>query len=822
MTRYAEVIVPLPIQSTFTYSVPDDMTDIIEEGSRVFVPFGRKKYYTGIVSSIHTRKPMGYEVKPLMMVLDPKPVVRYPQIRFWKWIADYYLCSIGDVYRAAVPSGLKLESETLVTAAADYEPDNNESPLSAREQLIIGVATGSRVKISEIEKNTGLRNIGSTINSLLERGALLIDEKIIDRYRPKKETFVTLAADRNDGERLHEIFGLITRSQRQERALLAWMDLAGWGSNEELRPVTRRELLERAGITPHIIKALADKGIFKIEKREVNRFALPISNQRITLPELSPVQQKALIGISEQWRDKSVTLLHGITGSGKTEIYSRLIFKALESGNSVLYLVPEISLTTQLTDRLRRIFGDRLVVYHSKFSDNERVDLYRRILRTHEPLVVLGARSAVFLPFNRLGLVVVDEEHESSFKQFDPAPRYNARDAAIMLASLHGAKTLLGSATPSIETYYKAVSGKFGLVELSERYEGAELPDIEIVDMREQRKRHLAEGVISAPLRDEVHRALKEGKQAIMFQNRRGYAPMVQCRACGWTPKCIYCDVSMVFHKGAGMLRCHYCGHAVPKPALCPACGSDSIEVYGHGTERIADEMHEAFPEARVARMDLDTTRGRDAHQEIIDEFSSHDTDILVGTQMVCKGLDFSGVSLVAALNADTLLNFPDFRSDERAFNMLTQAAGRAGRRQTKGDVLIQTTDPSNPVLAFVKKSNYKGFYDYEIESRRKFSYPPFTKVVNVCIKHRDPKGVREASQCYAGELRRVFGNRVLGPHKPLIGRVATWYIENIMLKIEPGASMAKVRDILRQIQGRLAGTEVMKGAVIFYDVDPA
>ena len=590
--------------------------------------------------------------------------------------------------------------------------------------------------------------------------------------------------------------------------------------DEPLRDVEKKRLIEATGSTPAIFKALADKGILRTYKKTVNRFNTGTAS--VTAPAvLSPAQNKAFREIGSAFRSNATVLLHGITGSGKTEIYTHLIDRVLADGNQVLYLVPEISLTTQLTDRLRRVFGDRLLVYHSKFSDNERVDVWKRLLDSRQPLIVLGVRSSVFLPFHHLGLVIIDEEHEPSFKQYDPAPRYNARDAAIVLASMHGAKTLLGSATPSVETYYKALNGKYALVSLEERFEGATLPDVEIVDMRSQRKQRINRGILSGPLRLATEEALKEGRQAIMFQNRRGFAPVVVCRECGWTPKCVNCDVSLVYHKNIAQLRCHYCGHSTPLPAVCPACGQNSIDIYGYGTERIAEEMHEAFSDYRVARMDLDTTRNKEAFQEIIEEFSKKETDILVGTQMVSKGLDFERVKVVGVLNADTLLNFPDFRSAERAFNMLEQVAGRAGRRAEKGKVIIQTTAPESEVLGFVKRHDYKGFYEAEIADRQRYRYPPFTRVVNIYLKHKDAATVDSLAVSYTIALRRTFGQRVLGPEKPYVSRVSTWYLQSVMLKVESEASMTKVKALLREIYIGMASDPRMKQAMLYYDVDP-
>ena len=800
------------------------MQDAIQAGSRVLVQFGKKKFYTGIVEFTHSIPPKGYEIKPVMAILDPAPIVRYPQLKLWHWIADYYLCAPGDVFKAAVPTGLKPESETFLSLNPDYEPDiDSPFKINERQAVVIQILQEKkRLKISDIEKETGMRNVTALLNPLLKNGIIEIDEKVVERYRPKKTTLVRLKFERGDSDRLHECFNLLTRSRQQEKALLAYLDLSGWiVPNGELRDVEKEKLLSVAGVSPGVLKGMADKGILEIYKKSVNRFALDTDESAVTLSPLSPAQEKAYSEILSSLRDNPIHLLHGVTGSGKTEIYTHLIAKALEEGNQVLFLVPEISLTTQLSDRLRKVFGKRLLVYHSKFSDSERVDIWQRLLTGNEPLVVLGARSSVFLPFASLGLVIVDEEHEASFKQYDPAPRYNARDVALMLARMHGAKSLLGSATPSIETYYKAKNGKYGLTTLSERFEGATLPDVEIIDMKEMRKRKEVKGILSSPLRKRILDTLTNHRQAIMFQNRRGFAPVVVCDQCGWSPKCRDCDVSLVYHKNTDLLRCHYCGYTQMLPKLCPVCGQNSIRIFGYGTERIAEELHQEFEGYRVARMDLDTTRNKDAYQEIIEEFARHETDILVGTQMVSKGLDFGDVTTVGVLNADTLLNFPDFRSNERAFNMLEQVAGRAGRRKEKGAVMIQTVNPQHEVLKFVKAHDYVSFYESEIQERNKFGYPPFAKVINIYLKNRDALACDRGAVTFSNALRNVFGDRVLGPEKPFVSRVATFYLQSIMLKIESGASMKKVKDLLRSILAGIASNPDIKSSVVYYDVDP-
>lgn len=820
---YAEVILPLPLYSTFTYSIPAEMGGDVGIGSRVLVQFGTRKFYTGIVAALRPDKPGDYDIKPLSALLDPRPIVNRTQLKLWDWISDYYLCSPGDVYKAAVPTGLKPESTTVVSLNPDADLTEYEGAISEREAEVIQlIESEKKLSIAEIQKATKYPNVTSLLRPLLENGIVEISEKIVEKYRPKFQRMVRLLAPAGDHEALHELMNQTSRSKRQEKALIAYLDLSQWLSpTDKPKEVKRETLLEKSGITPGILKSMVDKGIFEIYKKCINRFK---DSDSVTtqLSPLSDIQLQAYQEIIKQFSDKGTVLLHGITGSGKTEIYSHLIHDVLESGKSVLFLVPEISLTTQLTDRLRKIFGDRLLVYHSKFSDSERVDVWNRVLNSTSPQLVLGARSSVFLPFSGLGLIIVDEEHEASYKQYDPAPRYNARDTAIMLAAMTGAKTLLGSATPAIDTYFKAQSGKYGLVSLTERYEGATLPDVEIADMRDQRKRKLNRGVFSSTLKSATDSALGAGRQALFFQNRRGFAPYVVCRNCGWTPRCANCDVSLVYHKYSDLLRCHYCGYSIPRPALCPACEENSVEVFGYGTERIAEETHETFPAARVARMDLDTTRNKDSYQEIIEDFSSHTTDILVGTQMLSKGLDFKDVTVVGVLNADSLLNFPDFRCNERAFHMLEQVAGRAGRRTDKGVVVIQTTDPENPILDFVRSHDYQAFYEREIESRKKLMYPPFSRIINVYIKNKDAAAADGAAYLYAEALRRIFGPRVLGPEKPFVSRVAGWYLQSIMLKIEASASMKKVKHALRALYESLARDKRIKSSIIYYDVDPA
>lgn len=818
---YAEVILPLPLFGTFTYSIPTTLEGKAAVGHRVIVPFGRKKYYTGIIESITPVAPEGFEVKDISSVLDPWPVVKHPQLKLWEWIAEYYLCTAGDVYKAAVPAGLKVESETFIELNPDYE-EMPDARMTDREAIIMqSLDHNGKMTPAEISKKTGLNSIESTISSMVERRMLIIAEKLIERYRPKKETLVRLAVDRNDNEAMHKVFDAVKGAKKQEMMLITLLDNLNKRQQQQLPPeVPRQHLLEQSGLSPAILAALASKGIVEIFTREINRFNYTGTEQG-ELPKLSAPQSEALDSIHRMFIDKNVTLLHGVTSSGKTEIYIHLIDYILNKGSQALYLVPEIALTTQLTRRLQKVFGKRVIIYHSKFSDNERVDIWKRMLHDPSPCVVIGARSSLFLPFSRLGLVIVDEEHESSYKQFDPAPRYNARDCAIVLASMHGAKTLLGSATPAIETYYKALNGRYGLVTLSERYEGVQLPLIEIVDLNDERRRGRISGPMSARLAMMSREAVKGGEQVILFHNRRGFAPVVVCKQCGYVPKCQNCDVSLTYHRKAGEMVCHYCGATYKLPTICPACKEPAIEVYGYGTERIEEIAESSFPGARIMRMDLDTTRNKDSYLNIINDFSLGKADILVGTQMVTKGLDFERVSLVGILNSDNLINFPDFRASERAFNMLEQVAGRAGRRNKRGLVIVQTSQPAHPILSYLQAHNYEGFYEHELEERRRYGYPPFTRVINIYLKHRDEDLLIRAAAGYAETLRHLFGNRILGPDEPHIARIQSLYIRKIMLKVEIQASMSKVKAILRSVYEAQMADKSLRSLVVYYDVDP-
>lgn len=821
---YAEVIIPRPLDTTFTYRVPDALAADIRNGSRVIVPFGPRRYYTGVVDSLSPVGPVNtdYAMKDVAMVVDPRPIVRHPQVKFWRWLAGYYLCSLGEVYAAALPAGLKIESETQIELNREAVADD-VFDLDRRESTLIELlaSKGGVMSPREISSVDGFSNPEPVIARLLDKQLVVIKEKLVERFKARKESYVALVV--NDGESPGDLFARVKGAKAQERALMALISLGGMKPDgSQAREVTRKALEERAAVTGPIIKELQKKGLVRLYDKEISRFTYngPTVN---SLPQLSDAQKRAYEEIDKAFIDHQVSLLHGVTSSGKTEIYITLIDRILRRGDRALFLVPEIALTTQLTRRLQRVFGDKVVIYHSKFSDAERVEVWLRLLNSDDPCVVIGARSAVFLPFGNLGLVIVDEEHDPSYKQADPAPRYNGRDAAIVLATMHGAKVLLGSATPSVETYYKAVSGKYGLVTLTERFSGATLPEVEIVDLNRERQAGRMTGAFADRTLAEARKNLNEGRQVIFFLNRRGYSPVARCKMCGFVPKCDFCDVSLTYHRRPEELVCHYCGTVYPMMKVCPSCHEPTLEVVGYGTERVEDEITASFPDRRIIRMDLDTTRNKNAYADLVADFSAHKADILVGTQMVTKGLDFGDVGLVIVSGADRLAAYPDFHSTERAFNLISQVSGRAGRRRdTQGRVLIETRNPDNPVFALAAAHDYLSFYKTEVDERRAFNYPPFTRIIDIYIKHKDSAEATRLANIYAARLRELFGNRVSGPQEPMVARVKLMYIRKIMLKIEVEASMTKVKEILRNLYIETASSPLTRGLRLYYDVDPA
>lgn len=819
MKKYVDVIVPLPVVGQYTYSLPEEWESRVQPGSRVIVQFGSKKFYTAIVTRVHEEKPEGYETKAISEVLDTTPVLLKRQYDFWQWMADYYLCTLGDVYKAALPSGLKIESETLVVYNPEFE---SEVPLPLKEQQILDLLSNDPEQyVTQLEKASGIKLLLPVIKSLLDKQAIRVKEELKHHYKPRTEARVRLTEQMRTEEAVRLQFDKLARVPKQLALWMKYIELSGWTQDgTELKEVSKKALLQAAGVSPAVLNGLVDKQVLEVYNQEIGRLT-ETSRQLVALNPLSEAQLRAYTGILNCFCEKSVCLLHGVTASGKTEIYIHLIEQVLKAGKQVLYLLPEIALTTQITERLQRVFGSRLGIYHSKFPDAERVEIWKKQLSEHDYDVILGVRSSVFLPFRRLGLVIVDEEHEATYKQQDPAPRYHARNAAIMLASMFGAKTLLGTATPAIETYYNALNGKYGLVELKERHQNILLPHVELVDIKELARKKRMTAQFSPLLLQKVREALEQKEQVILFQNRRGFAPMIECRTCAWVPKCKNCDVSLTYHKGLNQLTCHYCGYTETVPKSCPACGGTELVNRGFGTEKIEDDMKVLFPDARIARMDLDTTRTRTAYEKIIADFEEQHTDILIGTQMVSKGLDFDKVSVVGILNADSMLNYPDFRSYERAFQLMAQVAGRAGRKNKQGLVVLQTKSPELPVIHEVMTNDYPRMYQEQIDERELFHYPPFYRLVYVYLKHRKEEVLGQAADLMAAYLRSGLGSRVLGPDKPPISRIQTLFIRKIVVKVEQTASMKKVRDYLTQVQRSIMEDERFRSLTVYYDVDP-
>lgn len=829
MPLYAEVIVPVPLPSLFTYIVPDEMAASLKQGMRVVVPFGTAhKFYTAIVVNITDRFNGNYDLRPIVWCPDSEPVTRRPQIQLWEWIADYYMCAIGDVMKAALPAGLKLESETIVEINSDIaetvddtDPVELSSKAASVWSLIRTFENKSKISVRDLVK-AGASSVMPGIYELMAHGLIAIRENHAERFRPRRVDYYHLLIDRKDSDALAETFKKL-RSPRHQNLLMLLLKLSNFSQlSLPLSPVCRDSLRNEECFDTAIIRSFEKKGIISVESRTISRFRWS-ERPVLPLPRLSEAQTTALAEIHKSFVDHDVTLLHGVTSSGKTEIYKHLIDYTLRRDKSVLFLVPEIALTTQLTGRLQDTFGNKVVIYHSRFTDAERVEIWMSILQSSEPLVVIGARSSVFLPFRRLGLVIVDEEHEQSYKQFDPAPRYNARDVATVLARMHGAKTLLASATPAIDSYAKALDGRFGLVSLTERFSGVNLPEIQIIDTATERLKGRMPNSLSQTVVDEASAALNDKNQVIVFHNRRGFSPIARCKACAYVPKCTDCAVALSYHKRIDRLVCHYCGKEYPLPSLCPLCNQPEINVIGFGTERVEDEVTDTFANAKVLRMDLDTTRNKEHYADIIEKFSEHKADILVGTQMVTKGLDFGDVSTVVVLNADMLLNYPDFRATERAFNMLEQVSGRAGRRkETPGKVLVQTRQPDHPILDFVINHNYTGYFEHEMEERRTFGYPPFTRLIYIFVRNKDARICRQAAEVLAKLLTDKLGNRVFGPHEPAVNRIKTMYIRRIMIKIEQGVSLSQIKSIISSTTDAIRTNKTFNGTDIYFDVDPS
>ena len=814
---FADVILPLALPRSFTYAVPDDLATQVQPGVRVIVPFGVRKFYSAIVQEVHDHNPSQYAVKEIVSALDERPVVNHLQIRLWQWIASYYMCTVGEVMKAAIPSGLKLESETKVFFNEAYVQCDE---LNRQEEEVLNIVCQKKVlpvsEIANVYKHSDLMRV---VQSLVDKEALWVEEVISGRYKPRFEPYVRLHPAMDSEAKLKTAFDALVKAPKQLEILMNFVRLSGVFSGRPLHEVSKKDLLQAGNAQTEAFNSLVRKLILEQDVKEVSR--LGNSSAAAALPELTSHQQVAIAQIHESFTTKDVVLLHGITSSGKTEIFIRLIDEQIRQGRQVLYLLPEIALTAQIINRLRDVFGSKVGVYHSKFSDAERVEVWNHIGKPGGYSVVLGVRSGIFLPFANLGLVIVDEEHENTYKQFDPAPRYHARDAAIVLASLHGAKTLLGTATPSIESYYNAREGKYGLVELTQRFAGMELPEVSVVDTALARKQKKMQSHFHPDLLAALDETLKAGRQVILFQNRRGFAPYVQCRVCEYIPRCEHCDVSLTYHKFSDRLVCHYCGYSAENMRQCPACGGLDISDIGFGTEKIEDELQLFFPHAHVARLDLDSSRSRSSYEKIINAFGEGKTDMLVGTQMITKGLDFKNVRLSVVLNADNMLNFSDFRAYERSYQLITQVSGRAGRAGERGRVIIQASKPQHPILQYVVANDYAGMYASQIAEREKFRYPPFYRLIRLTLKHKNRDVLHLAAKELAEYLSQIFGRRVLGPEIPVISRVQTYYLENILLKIEKQASAQKAKTLLAEAIQNIRQLPAYKSLQIIADVDP-
>ncbi|MDE5574330.1 MAG: primosomal protein N' [Bacteroidales bacterium] len=817
MGVFADVLLPLPLRLDFTYSVPEEMEERLQVGVRVCVPLGKSKVYAGLVKRIHRNNPK-QEAKSIIAVLDDEPVVNPQQFAFWKWMADYYLCTEGDVMAAALPSGFKLDNETKLVLNPDF--DGDVSNLNQRQiDIIAALESKGEITIEQAAQASAQAKVFPLVRGLREQGVVLVKEEISERYRPLRELFVRWTPEyRDNPDRQQELFGrLEKRAFNQLQVLMAYVSLC---PQAEDGLVSKALLTAKSKQTPAALAALVKKGIFEISEKQKSRLETLATSA--SLPEnvqLSQAQQTALKQIQEGLEKKAVCLLHGVTSSGKTEIYIQLIRQVLEQGKQVLFLLPEIALSAQMILRLRKYFGDTVGVYHSRYNEAEKVEIWKNTGTRYR--VILGARSALFLPFSNLGLIIVDEEHETSYKQQDPAPRYHARDAAVFLAHLHGAKTVLGSATPSIESYYNALHGKYALATLFTRYGGVRLPDILVADLKEEKRQKTMQGNFSSLLAEKIRLALENGKQVILFQNRRGFSTRLECEVCGHVPVCEKCDVTLTYHKHRSVLLCHYCGYTVNQPKLCPECGNPSLKLKGFGTERIEEDLQLLFPQAKVERMDLDSTRAKGSYHKIIENFQNRKTDILVGTQMVTKGLDFDNVAVVGILDADSLISFPDFRSYERSFHLMTQVSGRAGRKEGGGEVVIQTHKPDFQVIRDVMNSDYASMYTHQIQERMVFRYPPFFRLIRLSLRHKEETAVFEAARVLAAELKKIFGDRVLGPEYPMVSRINTYYIQEIMLKIERTPQIEKMKARLQQcIDDFLAGNPRSKLRVVV-DVDP-
>jgi len=813
---YVDVILPLALDKLYTYSVTDDQAGILRPGMRIAVPFKRSKLYTALVHSLHEDAPQGYEARPIDQVLDKEPIVFEAHLAFWQWIASYYMCTLGDVMRTALPGAFMLESETVILPSVKEEA--NEAELTDNQFLILeALQNNSALKVGDIQRILERQRVLPVLQSMMEEGLIQMKEKIQERYRPKWVKYIRVLPDYQTDEGLAAVLEQLSRAEKQKTLLMHYFQLAGKLNDW----ISSSELIKSSGISAAIRKSLLDKGIFEEKKVREDRLNTELQAEKISDINLNSQQSQALADTEDQLYSGKVVLLQGVTASGKTEIYVKLAQKALIKGEQVLYMVPEIALTAQLITRLQQHFGDSITVYHSRYSVHERVETWNNVLKeSPKTKVILGTRSSLFLPFGKLGLIIVDEEHDPSYKQFDPAPRYHGRDAAVVLAKSLGSQIVLGSATPSVTSYNNHSTGKYGYAEIPDRYKEILMPQIHLVDLKEQHRKKIIQGHFSVPLLEAIRETLANKEQVILFQNRRGYSPIVECTSCGHIPQCQNCDVSLTYHQYRGELRCHYCGYHETLEVGCAACGNQSLDTKGLGTEQVETELGTLLPDARVMRMDYDTTRGKHSYSKIITAFERRDIDILVGTQMVTKGLDFRHVNLVGIMNADTLLNFPDYRSHERGYQLLMQVAGRAGRTKKQGQVIIQTYQPVHPVLKQVLHGDYKAMFDRQMKEREQFRYPPSIRIIRIEFKHKEYQRVQEGSSWFARSLRQEFSSNVLGPESPLISRLRNQYIKQLLIKIPLEVSMAQTKNSIKRIQRSFNAISQYRSIRVIYHAD--
>lgn len=818
---FTEVVLPLPLHGRFTYRVPEDLRDKVQPGMRAIVQFGARKSFSAVILNVTEEPPPIGNLKSLLSLLDETPVVNAVNLKLWDWISEYYMCTLGETMKAALPPGLKLESNSIVSLNADHA----ETGFTEAETLIVDAVAEEKISVKTLENRLGKQFSLHTLKNLVAAGVLTLDETIREKYHEKTRAVVHINRDYTSEAAWHELLNKLNKAPKQKELMLRFADLTGFFETNGQKSIAKKQLLEKSGASENTLKQLVNKKILDIKYEAVSRFEAdnPAQNPKHAL---SDAQQKALDEIKSQFAEKQTVLLHGVTASGKTEIYIHLIEEAVRKGQQVLYMIPEIALTSQIISRLKNVFGNRAGIYHSKMSDAERVEIWNNILSfspggNHSMPIILGTRSAVFLPFSNLGLVIIDEEHENSYKQFDPAPRYHARDTAIVMAAHHGARVLLGSATPSFESYFNAKTSRYGFVKLDTRFSGTPLPEIIIADVSDAYKRRQMKSIFTPQLYHQIAETLDVGKQVILFQNRRGYSPFVECMACNWIPVCKNCDVSLTYHKQQKRLVCHYCGYHIKYPENCPSCKSTDIKSRGIGTEKIEDEIAALFPQARIARMDIDSTRSRFAFDKIIHKLENREIDILVGTQMITKGLDIDNIALAGILNADNLINYPDFRAHERAFQLMQQVSGRSGRKNGEGKVVIQTSQPKHEIIGEITTNDYETFFNRNIAERKQFSYPPWFRLIKISVKHKQENVLDSAAATLAGRLRTSKMFDVLGPSPPVIAKVQQWYSKEIRLKIKRDRKTKEIREIIFKAMEDTMQSPYNKSVIIQIDVDP-